>query len=84
MVCQGELVDHPIRQHNRCRPRWQTQRFNEKNHLRMYDQKVLEPNSQMCPIGFAQHHVLFENIWDNDEFNELMKNDSVKNKDSHH
>jgi hypothetical protein len=50
-------------------------------YLRIYDQKVLSPNSNMYPIGFAQHDVLFENIWDNEEFKELMKSVKAKNKE---
>lgn len=50
-------------------------------HLRIYDEKVLDPNIRMYPISFAQYDVLFENIWDNEEFKKLMKNDSAKNKE---
>jgi len=51
-------------------------------HLRLYDQKILEYNHYYVPpIRFAQYDALFENIWDNQEFKELIKNDSARNKE---
>ena len=50
-------------------------------HLQNYDQKVLTTGVFRHPILFAQYDVLFENIWENEEFKVLMNNVSVRNKE---
>jgi TolB-like protein/Tfp pilus assembly protein PilF len=44
-------------------------------HLRDYEKKVLFPGpiTNLIPVSYIQYDILFENLWDNDEFKSFIK-----------
>jgi len=44
-------------------------------HLRDYQEKSFYPNWRIIPISFSQHDIMFENLWDNEEFQAIVRRD---------
>jgi len=44
-------------------------------HLRNYEEKVIcpTPARNLIPISYIQHDIMFENLWDNEEFKIFVK-----------
>jgi len=44
-------------------------------YLRDYNQGVFFPYTYIIPISFSQYDILFKNLWENEEFKEIIRND---------
>ena len=44
-------------------------------YLRDYSQGVFFPYTNIIPISFSQYDILFKNLWENEEFNDIIKRD---------
>jgi len=46
-------------------------------HLQDYRDNVifLPPYANLIPLGFIQHDIMFENLWDNEEFQTIVRRD---------
>ncbi|MCK5467240.1 MAG: tetratricopeptide repeat protein, partial [Cyclobacteriaceae bacterium] len=44
-------------------------------YLRDYENKVFYPDHNLIPISFIQYDIMFENLWDNEEFKAIVKRD---------